>query len=98
MPWGYGSAAHGTAGVGTATGTAVPANDNRKYLLLINDSDTTMYLSLDGGAAVVNEGIRVNSGGSSYGMSFKGGDLFTGVITAIHGGTGTKKLLYTEGV
>lgn len=97
MPWGYGSAAHGTAGVGTATGTAVPANASRKYLLMVNDSDTDMYLGLDG-AAVANEGIRVNSGGGSYAMSFKGGDLFTGEVTAIHGGTGTKKLLYTEGV
>ncbi len=97
MPWGYGSAAHGTAGVGTATGTAVPANAARKYLLVINDSDTDMYLGLDGDA-VANEGIRVNSGGGSYGMSFKDGDLFTGLVTAIHGSTGTKKLLYTEGV
>lgn len=97
MPWGYGSASHGTVGVLDSTGTVVSANADRKYLLMVNDSDATIYLSLDG-AAVVSAGIRLNAGGGNYEMSFQEGNLFTGAVTAIHDAAGTKNLLTTEGV
>lgn len=80
-----------------ATSTAVlAANNDRKYALLVNDSDTAIYVSL-GGTAVVNQGIRLNSRGGAYEISRKLGNLYTGAIKAIHGGSGTKKLLSLEG-
>lgn len=77
---------------------ALAANDSREYALLVNDSDTVIYLRL-GAAAVVNTGIRVNASGGSYEMSAAGGNLYRGAIYANHGGGAVNKvLLVTEGV
>lgn len=97
MPWGYGAATHTEHAVATTTAASIAANANRKYLLLVNDSDTVIYLGL-GTAAVLNKGIRLNALGGSYEMSFLLGNLFTGAVNAIHGGTGTKNLMMTEGI
>lgn len=94
---GYTTPTHSTLGVTTASQAALAANANRLYALLINDGDTTIYLKL-GAAAVANQGIRLNANGGSYEMSRKTGNLYTGAINAIHGGTGTKTLTITEGV
>ena len=51
--------------VGTATTVVLAANANRKYALIVNDSDTVVYLAI-GAAAVLNSGIRLNAGGGSY--------------------------------
>lgn len=51
-----------------ATDTVVLAeNGARTYLLLVNDSDTTIYLGI-GATAVVNKGIRLNANGGSFEM------------------------------
>jgi len=89
--------AHTKVSVGVASTTVIAANTSRKSLLIVNDSDTTVYLNLAGDAAVLNEGVRLNSGGSSYEMSAGLGNLVTGAIAGIHGGSGTKLLLITEG-
>jgi len=93
----YTTPTHTAVVVTTASGIALAANANRLYALLINDSDTVIYINL-GATAVANQGIRLNAGGGSYEMSKKLGNLYTGVINAIHGGTGDKTLLVTEGV
>lgn len=97
MPWGYGAATHTEHAVPTTTAQSIAANPARKYLLIINDSDQVIYLGL-GAAAVLNKGIRLNASGGSYEMSFTLGNLFTGVVNAIHGGAATKNLMMTEGI
>lgn len=82
--------------VGTGSTSALGANSSRKYALLINDSDTDIYLSI-GGAAVVNAGIRLNALGGAYEMAAAFHNLDTRAITAIHGDVGNKKLLVLEG-
>lgn len=97
MPWGYGAATHTEHAVATTTAQSIAANPNRKYLLLVNDSDQIIYLGLSV-AAVLNKGIRLNASGGSYEMSFLLGNLFTGAVNAIHAGVGTKNMMMTEGV
>lgn len=82
-----------------ATSTAViAADDSRKYLILINDSDTVMYVSF-GAAATLYSGVRINANGGNYEMSAAFGNNFVGAIYAIHESTGnTKRLLVNEGV
>ena len=78
----------------TAAGVvALAANADRRGALLVNDSDTVMYLKLGAGPAV-NAGIRLNANGGSY--EINGANLYQGIITAIHGGAGNKVLLITE--
>ena len=88
---------HAAVGIGTSSEAALAANEDRLYALLINDSDTTIYIAL-GATAVANAGIRLNANGGSYEMSKQGGTLYAGAINAIHGGSGDKTLLVTEGV
>ncbi len=89
---------HG-AGVNVATSTTavLASNASRKYALIVNDSDAIMYVGV-GVDAVLNRGLRLNPNGGSYEMSEKLGNLATGAINAIHGGTGSKVALPTEGV
>jgi hypothetical protein len=83
-----------TAAVNTTA--ALAANANRKYALLVNDSDEVIYIKL-GAAAVLNEGIRLNANGGGYEMSNSIGNLTTGAINCIST-SGGKILLATEGV
>lgn len=78
------------------SGTVVAANANRKYALLQNDSDTVMYIKI-GATAALSQGIRLAANGGYYEMLI-GQNLDTRVINVIHGGTGSKVLLVTEGV
>lgn len=70
------------------------ANPDRKFALFVNDSNTDIYLSL-GGTAVAGSGPRLNSGGGSY--QIDADNLYTGAVSGIHGGGGTKNLTVTEG-
>lgn len=88
---------HTTYSVTTASGLALDAEPKRRYALFVNDSDATIYLSL-GGVAAANTGIRLNANGGSYEMSDELGNPYVGDVTAIHGSTGSKVLLITEGV
>ena len=93
----YTTPTHTAVNVTTTTGAVLAANANRLYALLVNDSDTVIYIKL-GAAAVANQGIRLNADGGSYEMSAMLGNLYTGAINGIHAGTGNKVLLMTEGV
>lgn len=87
----YTVAAHTVVNVNGNT-NIIAANTSRKYLLVINDSDTVIYLTL-GGDAAVNSGIRLNANGGNYEMSLQQGSVFTGLINANHGGGAADKLL-----
>lgn len=92
----YSTATGTAADVGSSSTLVLNANTSRKYALFVNDSDTAIYLAL-GQAAVVNEGIRLNPSGGSYEMDAKLGNLYRGAMYAIHGETGTKRLVVYEG-
>ena len=92
----YTTPTHTAVTVGVATGEALAANVNRLYALLVNDSDTVIYIKL-GAAAVLNAGIRLNANGGSYEMSKNFGNLYTGAINAI-ASAASKNLIVTEGV
>lgn len=81
--------------VGVISTVVLVANASRKYALLVNDSDTTVYIKI-GSAASLNSGIRINPNGGSYEMSAIYGNLDTRVINAISSVAG-KLLLVTEG-
>ena len=88
---------HTAVNVTNVTGAVLAANASRRYALLVNDSDTVIYINL-GAAAVANQGIRLNANGGSDEMAALSGDLYEGVINGIHGGAGNKVLLITQGV
>jgi hypothetical protein len=93
----YTTAGHTNVNVNGNT-NIIAANGNRKYLLIVNDSDTVIYLAF-GGNATVPVGIRLNASGGSYEMSAQEGNLYTGAIYANHGGGAVDKvLLLTEGI
>jgi arginine repressor len=86
---------HTTVSVTTLTGPALAVNVNRKYALLVNNSQYTQFIKL-GADAILNQGIRLNANGGSYEMTANLGNLYTGAINVI--GTATGTLLVTEGV
>lgn len=91
----YTTATHAKITAAITSTAAAAANADRKYLLLVNDSDATIYVKM-GAAAVANEGIRINANGGSYEMSSTIGNLYTGAVNCIS--AGGKTLLVTEGV
>lgn len=75
-----------------ASTQVLAANPDRVYALIINDSDTTIYLRV-GAAAELNKGIRLNAEGGSYEMASSLGNLSKAAIFAIHAETGVPKIL-----
>ena len=92
----YTTPTHTAPTIGATSTAALAANANRLYALLVNDSDTPIYIKL-GATAVANQGIRLNANGGSYELSEKEGNLYTGAINAICA-SGGKKILVLEGV
>lgn len=87
---------HKNVDVTTSSTAVLSENTDRKYALIINDSiDTDIYLKI-GSAAEVSKGIRIVKSGGSFEMRI-GVNLSTAAVYAIHGGTGNKTLLVTEG-
>ena len=82
-----------TCNVTTGSAIVLAPNRNRSYALLINDSDTIIYL-MKGKTAVAHRGIRLNAEGGSYEISSV--NLYKGEIAAIHAGAGNKVLLVNE--
>ena len=66
--------------VGNTTTELLSATSGRRYAILVNDSNETIYISL-GSDAVINSGIRLNAGGGSYTIS--GDRPFRGAINGI---------------
>lgn len=88
--------AHSVFAVTTGSLEVVAVNKRRVFLLLVNDSDEDIYVSFDVVAAL-NTGIRLNANGSHLELHSGNRFLDQRAINAIHGGTGTKNLLITEG-
>jgi len=75
--------------VTTSSTEILAANASRKWAVIVNDSDTTMYLAI-GQDAEVNKGIRLNARGGVIVIS-RTGDIFsTQAVNGIHGGSGNK--------
>jgi hypothetical protein len=86
---------HTAVNVAATSTSVIAANTNRVGLLLVNDSDTVIYIKL-GAAAVANQGIRINANGSSFEMNAELGNLCNSAVYGIHASTGNKVLLVTE--
>jgi hypothetical protein len=74
--------------VTVASTEILAANADRTGAILVNDSDTVLYLAI-GQTAVLNQGIRLNAHGGSLVLN-KSGLFSTEAINGIHGGTGNK--------
>lgn len=90
------SLTHTAVNVTTSTGEVSAADVNRGFLLIINDSNFVIYCKV-GVAAVLNEGIRLNASGGSFEMSRGNRNLDADAVNCIHGDSGNKVLLVTEG-
>ena len=86
-----------TVAVAVTSTSIVVANGGRRLLVIVNDSDTDIYLAL-GEAAVVGEGIRLNAAGGTYTSERKRARdrIFTGEVFGIHGGAATKDVTIQE--
>jgi hypothetical protein len=73
--------------------TALAANADRICAVLVNDSDTDVYIKL-GPTPAVNTGIRLNAYGGSFAIT--AANLYTGIVTAICASETAKALLVTE--
>jgi len=80
--------------VAVTSTTILAANSSRSYASIVNDSDTVVYLAIEGGTAVVGSGLRINANGGSFEINKM--NLMTGAVAGIHGGTGTKNVAKTE--
>ena len=69
--------------IGTSSVDALDASSGRVYAVLVNDSANPIYLSLNGAAAVVGQGIRLNANGGSYEINLS--NQYIGQINAISG-------------
>lgn len=85
---------HSAYSVTTASSLALAANKGRNFLIVENISDTDLYCAF-GTAAVVNQGLRLGASGGAILLDVK---FPTTALYCIHGSTGTKTLLITEGV
>ena len=79
--------------VSTTSAVVLGTNNNRLYALLVNDSDTVIYLKL-GATAVNNSDIRLNASGGSYEIDWT--NLFRGAIYGISTAD-AKKIALIEG-
>jgi hypothetical protein len=79
--------------VGTTSTLVIAANPNRKFLILVNDSDESIYVTL-GSPAVLQEGIMVGSFGGA--LNIDTAMLYRGEVTAICE-SGGKRLTICEG-
>lgn len=85
-------ALHINRNITTVSQEVLADNRQRSYALLVNDSDSVIYLAL-GKPAIANEGIRLNASGGSYEINAT--NLWRGRVYAISTAA-TKKLMVTE--
>lgn len=81
------------ASVKTTSALIIEGNPDRVYALFTNISTTPIYLSFSNYARV-REGIPLLTKGSTYEITSI--NLYTGPVSAIHSGTGTKTLCVVE--
>ncbi len=78
--------------IGTSSTQVLAANSGRKLLILVNDSDEPIYVSL-GATATLNNGIRLNASGGALALD---NPIYKGVVNAISA-NGSKTLVGAEG-
>ncbi len=89
------SPTHSAVNVTTSTTAVVSAAVFfRQILILVNDSDAVIYCNLAGAAAVLNQGIRLNANGGNIVMDVA---VTKTAVNCIHGNSGNKVILVTEG-
>ncbi len=88
----FGTAVNFAVTVGSTSTLIRPAEAGRKLLVLVNDSDVVLFLSL-GSAAVMNQGIRLNANGGNIVIS---NPIYTGAVFAISA-AGGKNIVGCEG-
>ncbi len=79
--------------VTTSSQIVLAANEQRKYAIIINTSNTDVWLRL-GSSAVVGQGIFVAKNGFAYEIDQN--NLYVGNVYAIHDGAGLKVLSILE--
>jgi len=85
-------AVHLSMNLNTTQEKILGSNPQRRYVLLVNDSDSVAYIGL-GVTAVANQGIRLNANGGSYEINLT--NPFHGEIYGVSAGV-TKRLTITE--
>lgn len=92
----YTQANHTTVSITSASVQVVASNPSRSYLIIANNTDTTVWLSL-GTVSTAEKGIPLFANGSAYEISSQFGNLFQGVINASVSGTVSKTIQVVEG-
>lgn len=92
--------------VTTTSTLAIPAKDNRRILMIQNESDTDIYISFTAGVTVAdgaNSGVKLPVGAMVSMPDLPSNQRFgdrqvenDGGIYAVHGGSGIKKLRYID--
>lgn len=87
---------HTVAEVGNASSLVVEANPYRRHLLIINDSDETIYIT-HLVPAQIHFGMRVERNGGRMEFSQDKNNVCAHAIYAIQAKPQSKRLLITEG-
>lgn len=74
--------------VTTESTEIVAGNHGRQWLVVVNASDTNMWIAVDADA-ILNKGILLTPGGVLV-ISRKGDMFSNGPVNGIHGGSGNK--------
>jgi hypothetical protein len=82
-----------TVGVTSAGQSVLVLNENRNCAVLVNDSDTNIYIKL-GASPALDTGILLNAYGGSF--TITAANCYTGPITAVCNSATAKNLLVTE--
>jgi hypothetical protein len=83
---------HSAVNVGATSTEVLGSSTTRRILLMQNDSDTDIYCKLDGTAATINAGVRLNANGGGFVLDVVAP---SGAVYCIHGSTGNKIILVT---
>lgn len=76
----FDNATNDSVSVGSTSTEILAKNVDRLFVLIINDSDETIYLAI-GADAVLNKGIRLNANGGVFEINSQ--NLYVGVINGI---------------
>ncbi len=79
--------------IANSSTAVLTANPDRAFVILVNDSDEAIYVTL-GSTAVINSGIRLNATGGT--LKLDNNSRYTGPIAAICA-SGSKNLTVCHG-
>lgn len=90
------SVTESTGGVTTSSSSILSSNSSRKGGYIQNETDTDIWVSLGGTATTAAPSSRVRAYGGTLSLIIDGKNVYTGAVTAIHGGSGTKNVTVVE--